>query len=374
MQLAVYIYNTRGEDEEMRDIRSKTVKIKKKINIKKVLLDAIFFALVFLLTIYGIFHGEDMSEVGDIIKECNVAWLIPAVVCVFAFISGESIILWYLFRSFGIKIKERICLLFSSVGFFFSCVTPSASGGQPMQLVFMKKKKIPMAIATVILMLVTILYKLVLVITGVALVIFARGFLNTYIGRYMWIFYLGIVLNVGCVALMLVVTFHQTFAGNLVAGIFKLMEKIHILKHNERRNERVARYISQYNGAAAYIKEHIGITVHMFIITVLQRFAMFLVTYFVYRAFSLSGTKAITIVLLQAAIAICVDMLPLPGGMGISEALFKRFFATIFGAKLLLPGLVLSRGLGYYSELIMSAVLTIVAMFVIKENDEDENI
>ena len=374
MQLAVYIYNTRGEDEEMRDIRSKTVKIKKKINIKKVLLDAIFFALVFLLTIYGIFHGEDMSEVGDIIKECNVYWLIPAVVCVFAFISGESIILWYLFRSFGIKIKERICLLFSSVGFFFSCVTPSASGGQPMQLVFMKKKKIPMAIATVILMLVTILYKLVLVITGVALVIFARGFLNTYIGRYMWIFYLGIVLNVGCVALMLVVTFHQTFAGNLVAGIFKLMEKIHILKHNERRNERVARYISQYNGAAAYIKEHIGITVHMFIITVLQRFAMFLVTYFVYRAFSLSGTKAITIVLLQAAIAICVDMLPLPGGMGISEALFKRFFATIFSAKLLLPGLVLSRGLGYYSELIMSAVLTIVAMFVIKEDDEDENI
>lgn len=112
----------------------------------------------------------------------------------------------------------------------------------------------------------------------------------------------------------------------------------------------------------------------MFIITVLQRFAMFLVTYFVYRAFSLSETKAITIVLLQAAIAICVDMLPLPGGMGISEALFKRFFATIFGAKLLLPGLVLSRGLGYYSELIMSAVLTIVAMFVIKENDEDENI
>ena len=117
---------------------------------------------------------------------------------------------------------------------------------------------------------------------------------------------------------------------------------------------------------AAYIKEHIGITIHMFIITILQRFAMFMVTYFVYRAFELSGTDALTIVMLQAVISICVDMLPLPGGMGISEILFKGFYAVIFGAKLL-PGLVLSRGLGYYSELIMSAILTIVAMFVIKE-------
>lgn len=213
----------------MRDMKDKVVKAKKKVDMKKVLLDGIFFALVFILTIYGIFHGEDMSEVGDVIKECNIMWLIPAVICVFAFIGGESIILWYLFRSFGIKIKERICLLFSSVGFFFSCVTPSASGGQPMQMVFMKKKKIPMAIATVVLMLVTILYKLVLVLTGIALIIFAGDFLDRYVGRYMWIFYLGIVLNVGCVALMLLVTFHQTFAGNLVTGIFKLLEKIHIL-------------------------------------------------------------------------------------------------------------------------------------------------
>lgn len=64
----------------------------------------------------------------------------------------------------------------------------------------------------------------------------------------------------------------------------------------------------------------------------------------------------ITLITLQAVIAVSVDMLPLPGGMGISETLFLIIFAPVFG-ELLLPGMVLSRGLGYYSELLISRCL-----------------
>ncbi len=52
--------------------------------------------------------------------------------------------------------------------------------------------------------------------------------------------------------------------------------------------------------------------------------------------------------LLQAVISVSVDMLPLPGGMGISETLFLKIFPPVFGSTLLLPAMVLSRGLGYY--------------------------
>ena len=62
--------------------------------------------------------------------------------------------------------------------------------------------------------------------------------------------------------------------------------------------------------------------------------------------------------LLQAVISVSVDMLPLPGGMGISEALFMTIFAPVFGT-VLLPAMVLSRGMGYYGELLVSAVFTI---------------
>ena len=73
----------------------------------------------------------------------------------------------------------------------------------------------------------------------------------------------------------------------------------------------------------------------------------------------------ITIVLLQAVISVSVDMLPLPGGMGISETLFLKIFPPVFGSTLLLPAMVLSRGLGYYGELLVSAVFTIVSQLTI---------
>lgn len=88
--------------------------------------------------------------------------------------------------------------------------------------------------------------------------------------------------------------------------------------------------------------------------------------------FGLGGVKAVAVITLQAVIAVSVDMLPLPGGMGISEKLFAMIFIPVFGKRLLLPGMILSRGIGYYTELGLSALLTIVANFTIGRKREIE--
>ena len=73
------------------------------------------------------------------------------------------------------------------------------------------------------------------------------------------------------------------------------------------------------------------------------------------------------IVLIQAVISLCVDMLPVPGGMGITENLFLNLFEPVFGAALVLPGMVISRGISYYTQLLLSAVMTLAAMFILRE-------
>ena len=71
----------------------------------KVIGNGIFLAVVFMLTIYGVFHGEDLGAMMEAIRDVEKWKLIPGAALVFFFIWGESIILWYMMRSFGIRLK-----------------------------------------------------------------------------------------------------------------------------------------------------------------------------------------------------------------------------------------------------------------------------
>ena len=331
---------------------------------KKIIFNGVFLAVVFALTIYGVFHGEDLSSMMDAIHRADKRWLIPGIVLVAFFIWGESIIIWYMMKSSGIQLKKRTCFLFSSVGFFFSCITPSASGGQPMQIYYMKKEKISIPVSTVILMIVTITYKLVLVVIGIGIAIFGRGFLHKYLEGILPVFYLGLALNIFCVTFMTILVFHPLLAKAIMVKGMKLLERLHLVKKKDGRLKKLEDSMDTYRNTAAYLKNNPFVIVKVIGITFIQRMALFAVTWFVYQAFGLHGTGFWEILFLQAVISVSVDMLPLPGGMGISETLFLNIFSPVFGG-LLLPGMVLSRGLGYYGELLISAAFTVVAQLTI---------
>ena len=331
---------------------------------KKIIFNGVFLAVVFALTIYGVFHGEDLSSMMDAIHRADKRWLIPGIALVAFFIWGESIIIWYMMRSSGIQLKKRTCFLFSSVGFFFSCITPSASGGQPMQIYYMKKEKISIPVSTVILMIVTITYKLVLVVIGIGIAIFGRGFLHKYLEGILPVFYLGLALNIFCVTFMTILVFHPLLAKAIMVKGMKLLERLHLVKKKDGRLKKLEDSMYTYRNTAAYLKNNPFVIFKVIGITFIQRMALFAVTWFVYQAFGLHSTGFWEILFLQAVISVSVDMLPLPGGMGISETLFLNIFSPVFGG-LLLPGMVLSRGLGYYGELLISAAFTVVAQLTI---------
>lgn len=249
-----------------------------------------------------------------------------------------------------------------------------------MQIYYMKKERIPIPVSTLVLMIVTIIYKFVLVVIGVAILLAGQGFIQKYLLDIRPVFYLGVALNVFCVGFMLILVFHPMLAKSMMIKGLKALERLHLLKKKEYRTKKLEASMDLYNETAKYLKNHFTVLVNVFIITFLQRTALFCATYFVYRAFQLSGKSAFDIILLQAVISVSVDMLPLPGGMGISEKLFLTIFVPIFGMKLLLPAMILSRGLGYYGQLLISAVMTVVAQFTlgrgknIQENIEGEKL
>lgn len=331
---------------------------------KSKLFNLLFLLLVFALTIYYVLRGEDIGLILDTMSSAGSLWLACGAGCVLLFVYGESAILHYLFKTLQIRTGRLTCFLYSGVGFFFSCITPSASGGQPAQVYYMHKDKIPVPVATVVLMVVTIAYKLVLVLIGIYLLLFQQIYLRHYLAEVMPVFYLGLALNIVCCAVMLVLVFHTTLADRIVNKCLDIADQVTRKKYAARIGRlryRLSFSMGHYADAAAYLRQHGSVLVRVMLVTFLQRIALFMTTYFVYRSLGLSEKTWFEVVILQASISIAVDMLPLPGGMGISEHLFLCIFGAIFYGDYLIPGMILSRGLAYYVQMLLGGCMTMAA-------------
>ena len=163
---------------------------------------------------------------------------------------------------------------------------------------------------------------------------------------------------------MTILVFHPLLARTFMVRGLKILEKLHILRRKDGRLKKLEDSMDTYRDTAAYLKTHSKVIVNVIGITFVQRMAMFAVTWFVYRSFSLSGTGFWTVLFLQAVISVSVDMLPLPGGMGISETLFLTIFAPVFGTLLFAGNGSLQRTWLLWGALI-SALFTIVAQLTI---------
>ncbi len=339
---------------------------------RKLIANSLLLMIIFLITVYFIFRGQNINGLIQNIKSTDSKYWVWSVLCVLVFIASESIIIFYMMNTIRQKVDLLHCLLYSFVGFFFSCITPSASGGQPAQIFFMKKDRIPIPVSTLILMIVTVTYKMVLVLLGSAVFIIRPTEIMNLLHPVLGICYLGFVLNVICVAFMLLMIFHPTMAKNQLTAIVKLFGKIHFIHKTDYYLYKIEESMKQYEDVALYFRTHEIVISNVLMISLFQRFILFYVTYLTYRSFGLKGTSFLAIVVLQGMISVAVDMLPLPGGMGVSEKMFLMIFTPLFGS-MTLPAMVISRGLSYYTELIISALFTLIAFFTIGPKTERKN-
>lgn len=330
-----------------------------KIN-KKNIYNTIFFLFIVGITFYLLLKDQEIPLIVTSIRRANIIYLLLGWAAVIFFVCCESVIICYMMRKLHSPLGIISCIKYSFLGFFFSCITPSATGGQPAQLYYMKQDKADLGVATLVLLEVTIAYKSILIFLGVLVLTIKKRFVFHYLGKNIFFLYLGIIMNIVVVLWLAMLLFHTKTVRKLVHKLISVLTSLNIIKNRENTLDKVDVAFSRYNEGAIFLKKHKKIMVIVFLITLVQRIALFSVTYFVYRAFGLNEFGLVDIIALQSIISIAVDMLPLPGGIGASENLFLIIFKKIFKGSLIMPGMLLSRGISYYGLLIISAVVTIV--------------
>lgn len=334
--------------------------MKKLKKINKNVLGIVILALLIIITLWVILKDNDIAAVWQAMLSLQPGWLALAIAAAIFFVCGEGIMIWYLLRALKCKISPINCIGYSFVGFFFSGITPSATGGQPMQLYYMTKDKIKIADSTVALTIVATLYKFVLVLIGIFVAAFFNNVITTYLQGYIFLYYFGLVLNSIVVAVLLFLMINPFAFRKILCKCERGLVRIRILKPSLQRVRKLSNIASEYNSAVMYFVRNVKPIIATTFMTIIQRCSIFFVTYLIYRGMGLEQKDIVLITVLQASVYVSVDLLPLPGAQGISELMYQTVFTTIFTGAYLPASVLITRGVSFYLPLILGAVTTVI--------------
>ena len=329
--------------------------------IHRLILNSIFFIVIMLFTFYIVFQGQSFGEIVNAIKQMPCQYTFTAIFLALLFVSAEGVMIWYLLKGIGEQAALPCCIAYSFIGFFFSGITPSATGGQPVQMYYMKRNGNSLSASSVVLMTIAISYKLVLVLIGIGMWIFWNIPLKRYLRGYYWLYFLGLFLNIVVVIILILVM----FSSKLIRGCFCKLENVlvhlRLWKKDNSRIEKIDKFLSNYRNVVYFLKNHKKMIITTIVGTFIQRLSIFVLTYIVYCGLGFRTAGMADVILLQAAIYVAVDMLPIPGAQGVTEAMYKNVFRNIFSGKTLLASMCIIRGIGFYFLLLIGFVVFCIA-------------
>lgn len=309
-------------------------------------------------TLYALLKDQDLPRILAELRGADKVQAAAAMLMAVCYLLLQSVSLVVILRSLKIDIKLLPSLRYSFIGFLFNAITPSASGGQPMQVLYMNMDGINMGASSVALLFWTILYKLVLLVMEGFFLLWKQDFLLQALGRYQWLYWIGILVNAVSIILYGLIVFSKNGAKKIVRMATWLLYRLHIVKRRERLLCKLDVLLDAYQEGAVYMRTHLDTAVIVFGITLLQRLSYFMVTWFVLCSLGVQAGSMGDIVILQSLVSVCIDILPFPGGVGVNESFFVTIFRPFVGQSRAFSTMLLSRGVSFYALLLISAIIT----------------
>jgi uncharacterized protein (TIRG00374 family) len=170
----------------------------------------------------------------------------------------------------------------------------------------------------------------------------------------------GICASLLLISFVLFVFLSKKTVTKIVNGIVDFFVKIHIVKDKEKTLAKVNAQMDEYVSGVEYLKTHLKLLVKLCIITFAQYMAFFSVPYWVYRSFGLNSYNYFNLVCAQSMIHLSAVSLPLPGAVGAAENSFYLIFEYIYPKNMVVPAMLLSRGINFYGFMIFSGVITLL--------------
>ena len=332
---------------------------------KKQLLYLGILGLLIALTCYYFLKGNDLAAIFQALRHANLWYILLAVVTMSCFIACESVNIKMMLKVLGKPTPFFRCLKYSYIGFYFSSITPSASGGQPAQVYYMHKDRIGVSLSTLILLVIVVCYQIAMVLYGGVVALMQLTFSLPLVNKLKFFLLYGVGINLVLIGLILCIVFNERIPRAIAHKSLQFLNRLHLVKDLSGAIQRVDRSIEEYKQAAQLLRKNKWLFVRLLLVTFLQLTALYLVPYLVARAFGTEHTLW-QFLCVQSLLQLSVASLPLPGAAGASEGVFMLIYRFLFPAAFLLPAMLLWRGITFYLFLLIGGAVCAGAQILVR--------
>ena len=363
----------------------------KRPSCNKLMLWGLLFAALVGLTVCFLNRQYSLASVISSIKTADPLWLIPGVLAMGLFFVCEGVNIGNCLRLAGHDVSLPSEIRYAMTGFFFSSITPSASGGQPMQLYFMRMDGLPVSHSSLALLTELTSFQAAAAALalaglgarcsrvlgastaagtggaaltglsdgtgGAALAGIPDGAASAGGGIAASVFAAGILINAAVLAILLFLIFSPASIKIIVSPVLWAVDRFNPQKASVFRIK-ILRGVCEYRRASQYITKNPRAIARIFLTSVTQLLAYFSITFCVLQSLGITGISWGEATLSQAALYVAVSALPLPGAVGVTEGGFALLFASLVPSDLMGVAIILSRFVSFGLPLIASGMGT----------------
>ena len=336
----------------------------------KRMLSFLFIALSVGAVLFIAFSNKDLENAWAAMGSLDLRWLAATFLCWGAYTFFDGMNYWFYLRRQGFAVSVGRAVLFALIGFYYSNITPSAAGGQPMQVNSMRKAGVPVGYGTMAVTIRFITNQFMLSMLTLIFYLFNRDFVIRQLQGARWWAFAGWLMNFASVPLVLLAAFRRSWIQKFAAWVICLLEKVHLVKNRDVTLARVTDTLDTYHTALRELMHQPGQIVLQFMMSLCSLMGLFLTVYAVYRAFGQNETPWYQITAISTLLYVSASVTPLPGASGAQEGGFLLYFKGIFRENIIGLALLVWRFFTFYLYLIVGVFTIIIEKAIVRREQK----
>ena len=296
------------------------------------------------------FSGKPAGSIGLVFSRRALFYLGCTGLCLVALLCAESLKYLVMMHSLGEKPSFRVAFETASLGKYYDCITPSGAGGQPFQILWLRRHGYSDGAASAMTIAGYITMQAGFILLALYVFIAWR---SVDLEAIRFTAYFGLLLFSLIPCLLASFSFMPDTVKRIISAVIRLCGRLKLVKKPEETTERVLEMLDSYHRSFSVIAKDKSTLACLLVLSLAYRVALCSMPYFVLKMFG-APVSFLHVFATTIYIYATICLVPTPGNAGAAEGAFYLVFSAM-GSEGVFWSMLIWRIFSYYSFIIIGA-------------------